>query len=178
MNLVVVKITLTSPDKNSLKVAQKKIEQLARTCSDEKRLTENTELIDWPQETIKTYYLFCLQKNVLPTMKIGQGTLDLLGPKEAVSEPSKGKANRFPLSPLGSRSGKLFLSADRGNAASHTKLVAKVSGRNVARSKSNRSTEGKISLSVRLALDLDRIVFSMCVAFQLVIRVPKRVDTI
>ena len=97
MSLVVVRIALTGPNESSLKEAQKKIEQIARACSDEKRLTENTELVDWPQETIKTYFLFCLQKSVLPTMNIVKGTLDLLGPKEAVGDPPKEKGKSIPV---------------------------------------------------------------------------------
>ena len=91
VNLVAVTITLTGPDQNSLKETQKKIEQLAQSCSDEKHLTDETDLIDWSQDTIRSYYLLCLERNVLPTMKIGQGTLDLLGPKEAVGERFKVK---------------------------------------------------------------------------------------
>ena len=86
-----MRITLTGPDGNALKETQKKIEQLARSCSDEKRLIDKHDLIDWPQATIKSYYLFCLQRNVLPTMNIGQRTLELLGPKEAVDEFPKTK---------------------------------------------------------------------------------------
>ena len=103
-----MKIALAGPIEESLKEAEKKIEQLARSCSDEKRLTEKNDLIDWPQEIIKSYYLFCLQRNVLPTMKIRQGTLDLFGPKDAVGELFKVKDKCVRLSCSGFRSAKIF----------------------------------------------------------------------
>lgn len=80
-----LKISLTGPDRTLLTQIQQQIEILARSCSSEVHLTDKIDLIDWSQETIKTFFVFCLQKNVVPTMKIDDGTLDLLGPKEAVS---------------------------------------------------------------------------------------------
>ena len=83
--VLAVKISLTGPDRTSLTEIQQQIETLARSCSSEVHLTDKTDLIDWSQETIKTFFVFCLQKNVVPTMDIDNGTLDLVGLKEAVS---------------------------------------------------------------------------------------------
>jgi hypothetical protein len=42
-------------------------------------------MIDWSQSTINQYYIDCLKEHVIPTLDFETLTIELVGPKEAVS---------------------------------------------------------------------------------------------
>ncbi|CAF3324526.1 unnamed protein product [Rotaria sp. Silwood2] len=84
-----VKIKLIGLNKNELIECQNKIKQLARSCSLKLHLTDKTDMADWSQDIIQKYYNYCLQKRVIPAIDIQNFILDLIGPKDAVSDTEK-----------------------------------------------------------------------------------------
>ncbi|CAF1000281.1 unnamed protein product [Rotaria sordida] len=88
-NKQTVRIKLTSSNNNQLIECQNKIKQLAQSCSLKLHITDKTDMADWSQDTIQKYYDYCLQKRVIPTLDIQNSILDLIGPKDAVSDVEK-----------------------------------------------------------------------------------------
>lgn len=67
-----------------LQEAAAKIKQLAAAQTKKAHLTEKREALDWPQDVIRKYYTYCLERQVMPTLDLQNATLDLYGPKDAV----------------------------------------------------------------------------------------------
>jgi hypothetical protein len=58
--------------------------ELARSSSTKSHLADKQDMLDWSQNTINTYYEYCLKQRVIPTLDLSNVTLDLVGPKDAV----------------------------------------------------------------------------------------------
>ena len=76
---------MTSSTGHDLSECQNKIKQLAQSYSYKLHLSNKDDVGDWSQDTIGKYYEYCLRKRVIPTLDIQRATLDLVGPKDAVS---------------------------------------------------------------------------------------------
>lgn len=84
-SFIVVEITLVSANNNHLDKCKNDILELSRSCMFETLLTDKQDMIDWSQNTINSYYNYCLKRDVIPTLDFDTHTVQLVGLKDAVS---------------------------------------------------------------------------------------------
>ncbi|CAF4504803.1 unnamed protein product [Rotaria sp. Silwood1] len=85
----IVRIKLTGSNNSQLIEYRNTIKQLAQSCSLKLHLTDKTDMTDWSQDTIQRYYDYCLHRQVIPKLDLQNSTLDLIGPKDAVTDAEK-----------------------------------------------------------------------------------------
>ncbi len=76
---------MISSNNHHLIKCRQDILELSRSSSYTQRLTDKHDMIDWSQSTINQYYIDCLKEHVIPTLDFETLTIELVGPKEAVS---------------------------------------------------------------------------------------------
>ncbi|CAM4964904.1 unnamed protein product [Rotaria socialis] len=85
----IIEITLIGSNNNQLDQCKNDILELANSCLFKTRLTDKQDMMDWPQNTINTYYDHCLTQHVVPTLNFNTLSIELVGPKDAVREAEK-----------------------------------------------------------------------------------------
>ena len=78
-----VKITLIGSNDHDLIKCKDEIHRLVDTYFTKTR-QNRPQLLDWPQNVIEKYYVYCLKLRVIPAIDFDNETLELMGTKDAV----------------------------------------------------------------------------------------------
>lgn len=77
-------MTLNGPNQAEVEKCRQKIQSIVSSWYTKIQLNGHTDLIDWSQQAIRSYYDYCLRLHVLPNMEITSGVLTLEGLKDHV----------------------------------------------------------------------------------------------
>ncbi|CAF1007757.1 unnamed protein product [Didymodactylos carnosus] len=87
----IVQITLTTSaeNKDALSECRQAIEKQSKSGTLKKEWKDKQDMRNWTQQTINKYYIYCLERKILPQLDIINGHLQLNGLKESVLEAEK-----------------------------------------------------------------------------------------